>query len=178
MDRVEQHRRLAWAIASDFYMPGSDRDDVRQEAMIALLIADRDFVPGHCEFKTFAHKVIRRRLTDAVKRATRKKHCVLSESFRFEALDRGPEYSSSGGSWALDPAAILESKEDALEMLRRVKDDLTPLQRTCLISAANGFSHEEIARDVGGSPTISKKGKKRYPRVYNALYEAHAKLAA
>lgn len=167
--RVERYRPLALSIARDYYLPGSDPDDVRQEAMIALAIADRNFTPERGEFVSFAYVCIRRRLDTALKKATRKKHRVLTEAVPLEFND---------ASWALDPAAIIESREEALELLRRVREDLTPLQRKCLIASANGLSHEEIAQEVGGSQTFCRHGRKRYPRVYNALYAARRTLAA
>lgn len=168
--RVEEYRPLALAIARDYYFPGADADDVRQEAMIALALADRGYDRTRGSFHAFAKAVIHRRLTSALQVATRKKHRVLSEAVELETVEQA--------CWALDPAAIVEGREEALELLRRVREDLNPLQRHCLVASLNGLSHEEIALEVGGSETFTSHGSKRYPRVYNALYEARRKLAA
>ena len=167
--RVEAYRSLARAVASHYFLPGSDREDVLQEAMIALATADRDHDPARGEFGPYAKAVIHRRLTSALRTATRKRHLVLSEATGLEA-----DVASS----LLDPAVIYEAREEAFELLRRVREDLTPLERTCLISQINGLNHEEISRETGGTPSTNSRGYARYRRVSNALDRAHRKLAA
>lgn len=169
--RLEQYRSLAVAISRHYYFPGADSEDVLQEAMIALADADRRHDPALGSFPAFAKVVINRRLTFALRTATRKKHAILSHA-------AGLSDAEEEASWALDPAAIVETRQDALELLRRVKEDLTPLERRCLIGHANGLSHEEITREVGGTVTRNSQGYRRYPRVYNALDKARRKLAA
>lgn len=81
--RFTDHLGLAYWIADQHYLPGGDRDDVRQEAAIALWQAVCDYQPGHgTTFKTFANLVIYRRLAAAIKNANRGKHLVLTRSAR------------------------------------------------------------------------------------------------
>ena len=174
LSRVEQYRPLALAIAREYFLPGADHDDVRQEAMIALAIADRDYAPERWSFSSFARLVIHRRLNSAVKIATRKKHRMLSEADRLH-VSTNESREVDPGSWSLDPAHIVEKREEAFELLRRI-DGLSPLQKKCLIASLNGLSHEEIAKEVGGRHILYRGGKKRYPRVYNALHCAKAKM--
>ena len=79
-----KHRPLALMLARDFYLPGADQDDVRQEAMIALWEAARTHDPGKGSFPNWARVVIRRHLTDCVRTATRGKQLVLTQAGRFE----------------------------------------------------------------------------------------------
>lgn len=169
---LEAYRPLALAIAREYYFPGADEEDVRQEAMIALTEALRTYRPERGTFAPFARAVLHRRLTSALKASRRKKHLVLTEAVRTEVERK------TDREWALDPALIYEAREDALELLRRVKEDLSPLERQVLIAAANGRSHADIAQEVGGTQGFNSEGRKRYPRVYNTLDRARRKLAA
>ena len=77
-----KHRPIARGIASDFYLPGSDRDDVRQEADIALWEAATHYRREHGSFPAFARLVVKRRLVDRLKESTREKRRVLTDATR------------------------------------------------------------------------------------------------
>lgn len=79
-----KHRPLALMLARDYHLPGSDQDDVRQEALIALWEAARTHDPGRSSFPNWARVVIRRHLADCVRTATRGKQRVLTEAVREE----------------------------------------------------------------------------------------------
>lgn len=82
-----KHRPLARFIAQDYYLPGSERQDVEQECDIGLWIATGDWDPkGGASFKTFANLVIRRRLSTLVIAALRRKHEPLTRSLRTTTL--------------------------------------------------------------------------------------------
>lgn len=137
-----KHRPLAYAIAREFYLPGAERKDVEQEALIGLWIAtsgwDRS---GGASFKTFANLVIRRRLGTIVKAALRQKHRALNESVRVTTYEDGG---------AVEEVAIVDTLiggQDPLEVLvereafRRLIDaigDLSELEREGLLRAVNG----------------------------------------
>jgi RNA polymerase sigma factor (sigma-70 family) len=68
-----RHRRIAYALARDYHIPGMDQDDVNQEALVALWEAARCYDSSKGPFPAFAHLVVERRLTDALKKAKRRK---------------------------------------------------------------------------------------------------------
>lgn len=69
-----KHRPLARAIASQWRIPGMDRCDVEQEALIALWQAARSYDPSRgASFPTWAARTVRGRLTDLLRAATRAK---------------------------------------------------------------------------------------------------------
>lgn len=118
-----RHRRLALAIARDWHLPGSDRDDVRQEALLALWEAARAYQPGRgATFPTFATTVVRRRLADAVKHANRGKHQTLTNAGRDTLLDRQP---------APDIDAVLLHRQRLRQLTGRART-LTPAERDTL----------------------------------------------
>lgn len=172
MSWLSEYRPLALAIAREYWLPGCEFQDVRQEAMIGLWHAARDYRPELGAFAPFARLCIHRHLTTCLKKATRLKHLPLNESVE---IDPG---SRSVLMHGLDPSEILETKEQALELLRRVREDLSAIERRCLIGVANGMTHKEIWEEVGGSETQGGEGGKRYRRVDNAMMRAKHKLAA
>lgn len=77
-----RHQGLARKIASDYHLPGADRDDVQQEALIGLWEAARAHDPSKGAFPAFAATVIRRRLASCLKSAHAQKHQPLTRSAR------------------------------------------------------------------------------------------------
>lgn len=161
---------MARAIASDYFLPGSDPEDIVQEAMVGLLKADRDFDPRlGVPFRSFATICIRRHLISEIIRANRFKQLFLTDSVRELDLDMfGDDH---------DPERIVLARERIREMIIIINQELTDVERHCLLALANGYSQEEINRQIGGSTIVSLAGYLRYPRVYNALWRARRKLA-
>lgn len=159
------NQRLAIVIAGAYYLPGSERQDVEQEALIALWRAARTYDPEQGTFRGWARFVINRDLQDCLRTATRKKHAVLSEAVRATARKEDA-----------DPAEIVErlphlhqvsdraeSRTEVRDLLRGIRDDLSDLERYCVLGIASGLTYEQM----GGAKTVD-----------NALYRARAKLRA
>ena len=68
-------------------VPGAERDDILQEALLALHAAVMSY-DGEHPFTAFARFVIRRQLATMLKTALRRKHQPLSTSRRFEQPGR------------------------------------------------------------------------------------------
>ena len=78
-----KHRGLATLISRGYYIPGSDRDDVEQEALIALWVACKAYSPAEgVPFTSFASIVIKRRLASCLKYASRPSRLALSQAER------------------------------------------------------------------------------------------------
>jgi len=127
---VRQHAGLAASEASRVYLPGADRDDVLQEARIGLWRAAEDLEP--LAGVPFAALVIRRRLTSALRAATRPKHLILTHSVReghvgergrrarpIDRLETGPSQ---------DPAHIAQVRCELSEVVRAL-ERLSRLER-------------------------------------------------
>ena len=83
----EESRDMLRSMANLYFMIGADRDDVIQEGMIGLLGAIRTFDPeAGASFKTFSEFCVKRRIINAVKMASRKKHRPLNESVSIDAV--------------------------------------------------------------------------------------------
>ena len=108
-------------IARGFYWPGADRDDVRQEAAYAAILAARSHDPARGSLRSFVRLVVTRHLTEQVRR----------ERYRRPQFSELPETVSAQGS--------VVDLVHARERLRTVlAADLTPMERTALGRAARG----------------------------------------
>lgn len=155
-----RHRPLARRIAREFYLPGADRQDVEQEALIGLWDAAQRF-NGHGEFRLFAAMVIRRRLASVLRAALAEKHLPLTRAVRVAADDDTGrtvayvELLPAGDEH--DPERVLLAREQ-WERLRAATATLTPVEREAL----------ELA--VAGEPYAQSK------RLDNAVVRARRKL--
>ena len=117
-----RHLGIALGIARDYYLPGGDADDVRQEARIALWEATGVWDPERGSFPAFVRLVVHRRIQDAIKNASRKKRMIVTDALR--------EYEDIG---RLDP---LEQR-DALRDLTRRCAELNEAERVTLARIVN-----------------------------------------
>ena len=180
---LETFRPLAYAIARDYFLPGADVDDVRQEAMIGVWKALRDHDPERGSLRAFVALCVRRQLITAVKLATAGKHRPLSRAVYADAPVAGEEDDLTLLDLLVapgaDPARIVEDREQLRELLDVVAHDLSPLERRALIGLANGLSYEELREDASelrsrsGGPSTSVAPKS----IDNALQRARRKLA-
>jgi RNA polymerase sigma factor (sigma-70 family) len=115
-----KHRTLAHAIAHDYYLPGQDRDDVRQKALIALWEAARRYDPAKGSFPAFARVVIRNHLIDAIDKANRANHRLLDDAAR--DID----------------TPVIETERGQLALILDALPRLSELERASLARSLNG----------------------------------------
>lgn len=107
-----KHRPIAYAIARDYFIPGADRDDVRQEALIGLWIAARAYKKEKGPFPAFARVVVQRHLKDRVKAANRPKARLLTDADRTaEIADRTADETDTQLSLLVDALPTLSELE-------------------------------------------------------------------
>lgn len=109
-DAIRAWTGLAYSIARGFHLPGQDRDDVRQEALIALWVGLRSHDPARVPLKPWLSFVVRRRLIGALQAATRPKHRVLSEAEPLDDPARSEQPRSSDLAALLAPLTLLEAR--------------------------------------------------------------------
>lgn len=165
---LRKHRPLADALAANYYIAGADSDDVKQEAMIGLLIAARTY-DGTVPFKHFARLVITKWLQTEMTRASREKRRVLSEAVR---VMRGPETGivHMAADLIEDPApSIAESlvwREDLANLVAAARS-LTVLERRAVMGLAEGFTYAQLSDALGGES---------FKAIDNATQRARRKL--
>ena len=156
-------REMLKSKANLYFMVGADRDDVIQEGMIGLFYAIRTFDPAAgASFKTFAELCVKRRIINAVKMASRKKHMPLNESVSIECVisDQNESASASGAMnfedvlrapGATDPEEVV-LLADLLEFVESNAPALfSAMEQTVWSAYSHGSSAVEIARAIGKS---------------------------
>jgi len=157
-----KNRPMARGIAREFYIPGADKDDVEQEALIGLWIAARDYEPDKGTFRSFAALVVRRRLVACVKTATRKKHLVLNAAIRTKIDTEGDTQAIADLLPSLHQVVdVAESREQLAVVITAIGSDLTEFERECVIGIATGVDYLALGP---------------YKKVDNALFRARRKL--
>lgn len=163
---VREWTGFAYSIADRYYLPGADRDDCRQEALIGLLSGIRDWRPGHaCSYKSFLELCIKRRVQTALKAALTQRSKSLTDAARVgrdelhepvPILDLLPDVR----------AETLLDDRDRLRVVVRHYGEMPERDRVVLSAVANGESYEDISARLG----IAVK------RVDNVLFEARASM--
>lgn len=172
---VRRHAGIAYRIAADFYLPGADRDDTRQEALIGLYLAVTCFRPDRgATFTTFANHCIRMRLYQAVKLADRGKHRPLTNALRVVQLDDGEtDATELAVDHRADPALIVAQRAD-LRTLALGTRTLSALERVSLLGIANGHTYNQLATTTGTSTKSIDNACQRARVKLRALLEAAA----
>jgi RNA polymerase sporulation-specific sigma factor len=144
---LEEYAGLALGLAHQlgWFLPGSDIEDLEQEALIGLLSAARSYREGAGgSFPAFAAFCVRRRLSSALKAANREKHGPLNGAERRIRNSEGEEEDVCG--FLADPASLelqVEAREQLRAVLARVHY-LTPLERRAIFGAVAGYRGREL----------------------------------
>jgi RNA polymerase sporulation-specific sigma factor len=160
---LEQHIGLAYTVADSYFLPGGDRDDLRQEALIGLWHATLGYQPELAPggFVPFARLCIERQVLTAVKSATRRKHRALTYSMREARSDEGELLPIVDLLPGRCPFESLEARDQVRALVAAARR-LSSLERAALISVLNGDPYTA--------------GKVRDKSVDNAVQRARQKL--
>lgn len=112
-----KHRPIAHKEAASFHIPGMDREDVRQEALLELWRAARAFDRSRGTFPPYARLRVHSHLVNLLRKATREKRAGRTVEL--------PDVPSGGDT-------------HGLVQLRLALQDLTQPQRDALAAHLNG----------------------------------------
>ena len=159
---LESFRPYIEKRVSGLKIPGEDREDLLQEAFVALLSAIGSYEDHKgSSFSTYAITCINNRLSDAVKAAYRKKNRVLNE-----AVSLTDESDSIEIVAYESPEEMAMHREKYEELMTRIRGELTDKERSVLLMWIDGYDYSEIGEHLG----MSAKA------VGNALQRARSKL--
>lgn len=145
-------------LAKTYYLPGADKDDLMQEAMLAFMVAVRAFDPAQGQvFKYFADFVVRRRVISAVKTATRLKHLVLNRATSIDAPIYGALEEEGRTLADILPDASQGCAESVIEqeLAQKVRDaivydaGLTALETRVFMAYLIGLPYKKMAKRLG-----------------------------
>lgn len=157
-----RNRHAAKKVARGYFIPGADQDDVEQEALIGLWEACRAFNPKlGVPFGAFAHEVMHRRVSDAITKARRLKHTMLTEAVR---AGRDPETGERVdvldfvASHTLEPAELLVQLDELRGLVGAILG-LTELERAAIVRVINGLGPDSKSMDNAGQRAKAKLRK-------------------
>jgi RNA polymerase sporulation-specific sigma factor len=159
---LERYKWLASSKSRSYFIPGADKDDVVQEAMVGLYKAIRDFkVEKETSYRSFAELCVTRNLISAVKTATRLKNGPLNQATSLDkpidnddvthTLSEILPYPTSA-----DPPEHLLVQEVATDIRDRLRRGLSEFEAQALVAYLNGQSYQEI---LGGQPKCTTRGR-------------------
>ncbi len=148
---MEKYKYLVRRKANALFLLGGDTDDLIQEGMLGLFKAIRDYEEGAGSFYPFAELCINRQIYTAIESAARKKHGPLNT---YISLSRGE--SETEGALPEDAVAVNDvnpeqmmiDRENVEDFLARIRDRLSPLERTVLDYYLEGMNYRRIAEEM------------------------------
>ncbi len=171
-NKNESNKRLASVVnsmmpyieqkISGLNLPGLDKDDLRQEAFVALFSAIESFDSSRgAVFSTYAITCINNRLADAVRISSNGKNRLLNESLPLSYED-DPAVTVAEGS----PEETAIAREEFVRVRKKMDTVLSDFEREVLLMYSSGYRYAEIAEKKN---TTAKA-------VSNAIQRARKKL--
>jgi RNA polymerase sporulation-specific sigma factor len=145
---VRRWEGLIVKMAKEFYLPGSEWDDLIQEGRIGLMQAFRDYIPETgVPFAAFVMLCVRRQMLTALKTALRAKHRPLTQSARFSApMPDGTPLGDALPHPITETYRIVEAR-DALDRILSMQ--LSDREALALQHMIAGSTYDEAAADMG-----------------------------
>lgn len=152
---IKSYQGLLNYVCEKYFLKDGDMEDLLQEATIGLIEAVYAFSSENGKkFKNFAMLCITRELDSCIKRSNRKKHQILNEAIPIysftesEAERNGRGYTSFMEKVLKDnapsPETIYLEKEKVNELLTKINDTLTEMEKKVLKLRISGHSYNEI----------------------------------
>lgn len=151
---IAKYRNFVRGKARSYFLIGADRDDIIQEGMIGFYKAIRDFRNDKLSsFRAFAELCVVRQIITAIKTATRQKHIPLNS---YVSLNK-PIYDEDSdrtlldvlaGARVSDPEELVISREEFIDIEKKMEEILSDLEWKVLMSYLDGKSYQEIAVEL------------------------------
>jgi RNA polymerase sigma factor (sigma-70 family) len=148
-----------------------DREDIAQEARIAVLGAILAWRPDRGALAAFAARCIRNRVIDALDAAGRHKHQTLNGASSLDAPTCPPRATADGGTLAVPICDVVPGRDpgpeatlllrEQLAAVRAALPTLTLKERQALLGMLNGRSHQQLADELGGTVKAYKTALRR-----------------
>lgn len=130
---------------------GLDYNDLYQEGLIGLDSAIKTYKDQkNIKFSTFAFVCIKRKIMSAVRKANRKKHSILNESYSidYKLNDDNNSLDNLISNNECSIEDLLVSKEQAAYFNKKIKEYLTKFENQVYELKVYGFSNEEISKTL------------------------------
>lgn len=137
---------------------GLEINDLIQEGMLGLNTAINAFDENdEASFYTYAKTCIERRIISTIIAAKRQKHKILNESMSLEVYT---DEENNGIMDALvadnsyNPENIVVQTENEHKLMKKISEQLTPLEQQVFDLKISGFKYKEIADILDKEPKV------------------------
>ena len=143
--------------ASNYFMVGSEHDDLIQEGYIGLYKAIKAFdSTKDNSFKTFANLCVERQIITAVKTSNRQKHIPLNQSLSlsgstFEDNNELSLLDVLDDKFVEDPLDTLTNKERLDALRKKIDDNLSDFEKDVIELHMQGLSYVDIAAKLNST---------------------------
>jgi RNA polymerase sigma factor (sigma-70 family) len=167
-------------LSREFFIQGSDNDDIYQEAAIKLINVIEKYDKEKGSFVAFAQSSIRKHIITAINREMAQKRSILNESFSLDETlenEEGDKLSYIDGvqkkednlkkaSLAEDPLDIV-SKDYEEYLIEEISKNLSEMESSIFVLRfIEGYSYKEVAetlklykRNKKGKYIVDKEGE-------------------
>ena len=139
---VRRYTRLVESLARRYFLIGGTEEDLKQEGMIGLLSAVREYSSQRASFKTFAALCIRRSIIDAIRKSQNRNNLFYNEVLSFSQL---PFDGSQASPMDQDPEQQVIGKLDRKHIEQVLQSKLSEFERQVLSLYLSGYRYSEIA---------------------------------
>lgn len=145
-----KYKALVRKKARALYIEGGDSEDLLQEGMVGLFKAVRAYDENReASFFTFASQCITNQMYSAVSSSKRKKHSILNESLSLSEV--ADENSGHQAPYVSGPERMIIEKEDEDQLIKSIREKLSPMENKVLDLFLDGLSYKEIGQTLGKS---------------------------
>ncbi len=144
-----------------------DMDDVRQEALIALLRAVKNYRENKgARFSTYANRCLDNAIKNFIKKDSAKKLQLLRNSVSIHDLNKQSEIFTLETS----PEKIYLDKERYLQLLDRIHINLSEFEKNVLFCYLDGKSYTQISTSLNSSQKAVDNALQRVRRKLKMVF--------
>lgn len=144
----EKYKPLVLKNSKKYFLVGGENEDLIQEGMIGLFSAIGDYdITSEVTFFHFAQMCIDRQMIKAIEASNRKKHSPLNAYVSL--YDEGGEELEEPAYLADDPAELVIEAQENLDLIDRLKQALSPMEKQVFDLYMQDLDYKEIAAKLG-----------------------------
>ncbi|MBE5921070.1 MAG: sigma-70 family RNA polymerase sigma factor [Pseudobutyrivibrio ruminis] len=144
----EKYKPLVLKNSKKYFLVGGENEDLIQEGMIGLFSAIGDYdITSEVTFFHFAQMCIDRQMIKAIEASNRKKHSPLNAYVSL--YDEEGEELDEPAYLADDPAELVIEAQENLDLIDRLKQALSPMEKQVFDLYMQDLDYKEIAAKLG-----------------------------
>jgi RNA polymerase sporulation-specific sigma factor len=144
---IERYYPMVVKIASNYFAPWAEFDDIVQSGLVGLMKAVYYYAPGKSKFSTFAWRSIDSEIKSFLTYLNRKKNQILSDALSIDSFSDTDEDEEIG--YAFGDQTENTSKSALIwYIMESAMEELTELEKEIFSMWYNGYSYSEISENL------------------------------